>query len=457
MAAHRKANLQLDEMLSRAGWSRKELVRRVNQRARARGVHLNTDASRVRNWLAGQHPQPPAPEVLSELFSEQLGYPILPTDLGLPATDEHEVGLHYSESIAATVIAVAELGRCAVRRRGFLHHGTFLAVAAIAPSHDWLLAVLDATEPRSGGRVGTGQVGLIREAFAGFLQADATGNGSHARSALTGYLNSRVLPLLQDTNPHSEASAQLFAAAAEQASLLGWMATDDDQQALAQRYLIQALRLAQESGDIALGANILADMADQAQSLGYPREALRLAISGRHGLTPGDSPAITARLWALQARAHAGLSDPAAAAHSVIESERAFDRINSDTEPGCARFNDEVYLSGKWADTFVELQRPVEAARFARRSISAAAEQNRVRREALSQIALARAALARRDLDASLYAAHQALDLSTTVESWRCLTAVSGLRPQLGPYRSVTAVREFDTRAQEILTQAHLN
>ncbi|MGH3905526.1 MAG: hypothetical protein ACRDTE_15270 [Pseudonocardiaceae bacterium] len=457
MAAHREANLQMDEVLTRAGWSRKELARRVNQRARARGVHLHTDASRVRNWLAGQQPQSPAPELLSELFSEQLGYPIMPTDLGLPATDEHELGLHYSESIAATVVAVAELGRCAMRRRGFLHHGTFLAVAAVAPSHDWLLAVLDATEPRSGGRIGAGQVGLIREAFAGFLQADATGSGSHARSALTEYLNGRVLPLLQDANPRSEAGAQLFAAAAEQASLLGWMATDDDQQALAQRYLIQALRLAQESGDTALGANILADMADQALSLGYPREALRLATSGRHGLTRADSPATTARLWALQARAHAALGDPAAAAHAVIESERAFERINPDTEPEWARFNDEVYLSGKWADTFVELGRPVEATRFARRSVSAAAEQNRARREALSQIALARAALARRNLDAALHAAHRALDLSTTVESWRCLTAVSNLRSQLGPYRSVTATREFDARAQEVLTQAHLN
>lgn len=281
----------MDEVLARVGWSRKELARRVNQRARMRGVHLNTDASRIRNWLAGQQPQSPAPEVLSELFSEQLGYPILPTDLGLPATDEHELGLRYSESIAATVVAVDELGRCALRRRGFLHHGTFLAVATIGPSHDWLLAVLDATEPRPGGRIGTGQVGLIREAFAGFLQADATGSG-HGREALTEYLNSRVLPLLQDANPHSEAGAQLFAAAAEQASLLGWMATDDDQQALAERYLIQALRLAQESGDTALGANILADMAEQALALGYLpgkpcdwRPAAAMASPGQTGQT----------------------------------------------------------------------------------------------------------------------------------------------------------------------------
>ncbi|MGH3834728.1 MAG: hypothetical protein ACRDSF_03345 [Pseudonocardiaceae bacterium] len=104
---------------ARTGWSRKELARRVNQRARRRSAHLNTDASRVHYWLAGQHPQPPVPELLSELFSEQLGYPITPTDIGLEATDEHEVGLRYCEQIAATVVAVAELRRYDVRRRGF--------------------------------------------------------------------------------------------------------------------------------------------------------------------------------------------------------------------------------------------------------------------------------------------------------------------------------------------------
>lgn len=147
----RGANVQLGQTYARTGWSRKELARRVNQRAQARGVHLHTDASRVRNWPAGQQPQPPVPELLSELFSGQVGYPVIPVDIGLPATDEHEVGLRYSETITATVVAVAQLGRYDMRRRGFMQHGTFLVVAAVAPSRDWLLATLDITQRRPGG------------------------------------------------------------------------------------------------------------------------------------------------------------------------------------------------------------------------------------------------------------------------------------------------------------------
>ncbi|MCA1703831.1 MAG: transcriptional regulator, partial [Actinobacteria bacterium] len=325
MGTSRGPNRQMEHLCGLTGWSRTELARRVNQRARIRGIPLNADASPIRYWLAGQHPQPPVPELLCELFSEQLGYPITPTDIGLRATHDYELGLRYSESITATVVAVAELGRYDVRRRGFLRDGAFLAVAAVAPSRDWLLAVLEATESRPRSRIGMAQVNVIRETFAAFQEADVMRGGGHARQALADYLTSRVLPLLHDADPQSDVGTALFTAASEQTYLLGWMAFDDGKQALAQRYLIQALRLAQESGDTALGAHVLAGMADQARMLGHPREALQLATTGRHGLIRVFNPACSADLWALQARAHATLGEEKKAAHAVVESERAFE------------------------------------------------------------------------------------------------------------------------------------
>ena len=457
VADQREVNVRLAEFVVRVGWSRKELARRVNQRAKTRGVHLGTDASRVRHWLEGQHPQPPVPEVLSELFSERLGYPVLPAELGLPAVPEHGLGLWYAESVAATVVALAELGRYDVLRRDFLHQGPFLAVATIAPSHEWLLAILDATQRRPGSRIGEHQLSVIQGAFDDFAEADALHGGGHARRALAEYLVGRVLPMLRDVDPRSDTGAALFAAASEQASLLGWMAIDDDRPALGQRYLIQALRLAQESGDAALGAGVLVGMSHQALMLGYPREARQLAITGRHGLAKAYDPVRASGLWAAEAQAHAALGDTAAAVHAVVESERAFENIDTRATDGRTRFVDNAHLSGLWAEVFVELRRPVEAARFARRSISAAADQNRARREVLSQVALARAGVARNDLDTALRAAHRAVDLSSTVQSSRCLTALRDLRFHISPYRKVSAVREFDERARDVLTPPHLN
>jgi len=98
--------------------------------------------------------------------------------------------------------------------------------------------------------------------------------------------------------------------------------------------------------------------------LGYPREALQLATTGRHGLSRAYSPACASRLFALQAGAHAALGDTTAAVRAVVESERAFEHIDTDAEPEWARFIDNAYLSGEWANTFADLQRPVESTRF---------------------------------------------------------------------------------------------
>lgn len=445
----RGVNGDLERVWARTGWSRKELARLVNRRGQSRGLHLNTDASRIRAWFAGQQPQPPVPAILCELFSEYFGYPVQVEEIGLRFEPDAGLGLAYHSSLGVTVAVVTELGRNDVRRRNYLFTAPFLAAAAVAPSRDWLLATLDATQRRPGGRVGHVEVAAIREAFALYQEADVMLGGGHARRALAQYVTGYVLPLVRDVDPDTDTGTSLFAAASQHVYLLGWMASDDGRQALAQRYLLQALRLAQASGDTKFGAHVLAGMSDQACMLGHPREALQLALAGRHGLTRAYSPACAADLWALQARAHGALGQSREAAHAVAKSERAFERIERDNEPEWARFIDPAYLAGEWANAFGDITRPIESTRFARRSAAEARHQKRARRGALSHIALARAALTSGhvDLDVALHHAHRALDLTLTVKSSRCTTAVSDLRARIQPFHTVTAARDFDERA----------
>ncbi|MGH3670191.1 MAG: hypothetical protein ACRDSH_06090 [Pseudonocardiaceae bacterium] len=453
----RGTNGELERIWARTGWSRKELARRVNRRGQSRGLRLNTDGSRIRAWFAGQQPQPPVPAILCELFSEHFGYPVQPREIGLHCEPDSDVGLVYQSSLRATVALVADLGRNDVHRRDFLRAAPFVAVAAVAPSRDWLLATLDAAQRRPGGRIGHKQVAAIREAFAVYQEADVMRGGGHARRALAQYVTGHVLPLIREINPDTETGASLFAAASEQTYLLGWMAFDDGRQALAQRYLVQSLRLAEASGDAKLGSHVLAGMSDQARMLGHPKEALHLATAGRHGLSRAYSPACAADLWALQARAHGALGESREAAHAVAESEAAFERIERDNEPEWARFIDPAYLAGEWANAFGDIARPIESTRFARRSAAEARNQKRARRGALSQAALARAALTSGhiDLDAAVLNANRALDLAVTVKSSRCTAAISDLRSRIQPFHTVSAARDFDERARLALAASH--
>lgn len=449
MSGPHGANSDLQRTWARTGWSRKELARRVNRRGASRGLYLNTDASRVRAWFAGQHPQPPVPAILCELFSEHFGYLVAPEAIGLRAEADADLGLVYHLSLGATVTVVADLGRNDVYRRGFLQDAPFVAVASVAPSRAWLLAILDATTPRPGGRIDHEQITAIRETFVVYQEIDVMHGGGHARHALTEYVTGQVLPLVRDADPDTTTGASLFAAAAEQTYLLGWMAADDGRDALAQRYLLQALRLAQASGDPMLGAHVLAKMSNQARMLGHPREALQLAIAGRHGLARAHSPACAADLWALQAQAHAALGESRDAAHAIVQSEAAFERVRRDEEPEWARFIDTAYLTGKWAMAFGDIARPVEAIRFARHSATDADHHNRVRRGALSHSALSRAALTpgHIDLDTAVHHAHRALDLTLTLTSSRATHALTDLRTRLRPFHTLALARDFDERA----------
>ncbi len=112
----------------------------------------------------------------------------------------------------------------------------------------------------------------MRNMFGHFQEMDVMQGGGSGRLVLTAYMNEHVYPLLRRTHT-AEVRSALCGAAAEQTYLLGWTAFDNGEHGTAQRYLIQALRLAEESGDVPLGAHVLAGMADQATLLGNPARA----------------------------------------------------------------------------------------------------------------------------------------------------------------------------------------
>jgi hypothetical protein len=373
-------NCALAAYFARTGWSRGELARQVRARARAQGhPHVACDTSSVRRWFAGQVPRPPVGDLIADLFSDRLRLRVTTYDLGWAATPSRDRALVYDRSFPAALDAVTDLARADVDRRTSLATSAFVAAACAAPSRDWLLAALD-----HGDAPGPDRAGGPRGEPAGRLPAAGSAPpgrwswpGDEAgRLALASSLNEGVYPLLRARHP-DPVRIPLLAAAAGQTCLLGWSALDHGAQGTAQRYLIQALRLAQEARDAALGAHVLACMADQAILLGHPEEGSRLAQSGRLGLPRNASRACLADLCALEARAHAVIGDRAAAVRAVSRSQAAFAKATAASEPGWARFVDAVYLYGQYARVMRDLHQPSKAAAFALRAAQAAEKRAR--------------------------------------------------------------------------------
>jgi hypothetical protein len=117
--------------------------------------------------------------------------------------------------------------------------------------------------------------------------------GGYARAALAQYFAHDVHPLLEGKFS-DKIGRELFSDAAEVAQLLGWTAYDDDRHGLAQRYLLQGLRLAQAADDRMMGSRILSNMSHQATYPGHFGQAVQLARAAQEGsralgLAVGDS------------------------------------------------------------------------------------------------------------------------------------------------------------------------
>jgi hypothetical protein len=294
------------------------------------------------------------------------------------------------------------------------------------------------------------QVAGIRDMFALFQEMDVMRGGGHARTALVEYMNSYVFPLLKRDH-EARVQRALYEAAAEQAYLVGWMAYDDGEHGLAQRYLIQALRLAQASNNAALGAHVLAGMSDQANLLGHPHEALMLARAGRRGITADDSPACMADLYIPEGRALAALGEATTAAAAVAQAERTFEQVDHENEPEWARFIDAPYLFGEAAHCFRDLGQASQIERFAGESADGARKQGRARRGALSHAALAIGDLERNDVEGAAAKSLAVIDLAASVNSSRCIETVRDLQRRLKPYGEVHEVQRFNARAGELL------
>ncbi|WP_211336421.1 hypothetical protein [Nocardia tenerifensis] len=442
-------NVHLEEWLTRSGWSRGELARQVRALAFEWGEHhVRPDASSVRRWVdEGERPRPPVPAILADLFSARFGYRVTTYDLGLG--DAVDRSLTYSPSLTETVEAVADLGRADVDRRKLLTTAPFAAVAAIGPSRDWLLNTLDQL-PDERQRVRLEDVTAVKNMFGTFQEMDIFQGGGSGRLVLAAYMNEHVYPLLRRTHTE-EVRRALCGAAAEQTYLLGWMAFDNGEHGTAQRYLIQALRLAEESKDAPLGAHVLAGLADQATLLGHPQEGRRLAQAGRQGLTKANSAACLADLWTLEARALAATGDKVGTAHAVNAAEHAFEQIKPEEEPEWAKFIDEAYICGEWANAFRDLGQPDEAAPHARRSIAYARSQNRARRGALSHAALAVSHIQNRDLEAAHAAGVRTVNLSSKVKSSRSVEAVRDIQQRMATFGPHPLVVDFNERARTLL------
>ncbi|WP_326795489.1 regulator [Streptomyces sp. NBC_01808] len=296
-----------------------------------------------------------------------------------------------------------------------------------------------------GQRVTQGDIGAMRSVAEMFRALDNAYGGGHARQALVRYLEHEVEPMLRGT--YNEATGRrLFSAAADLTRLAGWTSYDIAAHGLAQRYFVQALRLAQASGDRAYGSYVLVTMSRQAVYLGHGREAVQLTRVAQQGVGGGAPPVVQALLHAAEARGHGLLGEVRACTTSLARAERALESARpGEDAPHWARFFDEAQLADEFGHCHRDLQQYRAAAQHAERSLQLRAA-GFARSRVFCRLVLATARLGLGEVEQACVLGAEAAQQAAEMRSARAAEYVRDFERRLEPYRDAPPVRAYRER-----------
>ena len=431
------------------------------QMASSTGLHQN----RLSNYKTGKH----APKEYSVFaaFADGLGLTasarqalgldasaLAPASFGVPQprpASFAEVSLDYPGTADQAAGNVASLWRADLADQSALVRTGIDPGAWRDSSLRWLVDPVGPpdADQLGGVRIGIGDVERFRVTVETFAQLDDRFGGGHARQALVQYLNVDAERMLRGRYTGAIGSA-LFSAVAEATLLAAWMSYDAaPRSALAQRYFIQALGLAQAGGDRVLGAGILDAMSHQATYTGRFVEAANLARAARTGTTGVATPTLTAHFHTMEARALARLGDAKGCDRALAEAVREFERRRPENDPGWFQYFDDAELSAEFGHCLRDLRRPVDAARYASVSAETVNEAGFVRSDFFATMVLADAHLAAGDLEQACATALRALTAGELIRSGRCVNYLREFRQHLTRAADTTLVTGFEEQCRD--------
>ncbi|WP_128983255.1 regulator [Streptomyces roseicoloratus] len=500
-------NRQLAALIAEAGFSNAGLARRVDQLGLEHGLDLRYDKTSVTRWLRGQQPRGTTPALIAEVFTRRLGRRLSAQDLGLDACAPVYAGLEFAATPEEAVDIVSGLWRKDSGSHAELRKIAFTPAGLVVPSRDWLIGRADervargepgggaggarpgpgtgpgagagpgaalgggtrgqGADPRvpaqgrysvprqrgtdrgPGQRVSSGDIAALRSVGELFRTLDHAYGGGHARQALVRYLEHEAEPMLRGTYGES-VGRRLFGAAADLTRLAGWTSYDIAAHGLAQRYFVQALRLAQAAGDRAYGSYVLVTMSHQAVYLGHGREAVQLARVAQQGVGSAAPPVVQALLHAVEARGHGVLGDSRACGASLARAERALEAARpGDEVPYWARSFDEAQLADEFGHCHRDLQQYRAAAQHAERALQLRAP-GFARSRLFCRVVLASARLALGELDQACALGAEAAQQASEMRSARATEYVRDFERRLEPYRDAPAVRTYRDRVSAL-------
>lgn len=436
-----ESNFLLKNLLEEAGVSHSGLASRMNRKLGTRYDHAS-----VARWIRDRAvPRHQAPEVICTILSQALKRPILLTDIGM-----RTLGHAYqrTDNLAGAVNRATALWAQDTKHPDFLASvEPFHGAEAIVPVFEWENSPGDLDVARKGNRaVGVSDLVRFQMARQRYQEMYRLVGGVPVRGRISAFLSQQVAPVLLQGSYSDAVGRKLFQVAGSLTALAGVCAYDASRQALAQRYFLQALRMAKASGDRSLGGYVVALMSNQAMSMRQYQRVVQYANTALHGTRGGLSPALRADLYTMQSRAFARLGDRVSCHTHMARAENLAGRIRLDEEPDETSYVQVGLVETQLSEALRQLGDLTAAERYAAESVrtaNLAHSRGQVHRYA----GLAIIRIQRSRVDEALPAAWEMLRRAGGMESVRLNDRVRSVRDAFARRSGEPEIRDFIEQA----------
>ncbi|MGY4973153.1 Tat pathway signal protein [Streptomyces nigrescens] len=455
----RSRNTLLRDVIKAAGVTYEALAHSVRSIAGEAGDGVRTNRSAIAHWVAGATPSESTARYLAEALSRQLRRPVTLSEIGLAASPSEDSPAWRLDTLAA----LNELGRddLDMGRRRALTAAAYSVAALAVPGSAWWTHMAERSTMGSTTRrptVGRRDLEAVRDMTAMFSRIDQRHGGGHARTAVVQYLTTDVAAYLNGHFADDHVRREMFSAAGELAYLSGWMAFDNAQHALAQRYFTTAVSLAAQADDAPMAGHVLRAMAHQAVDLGHPGHALNVAVASVDGARYAlATPRERALLGVVHARALAAVGQKKPAVAALLRAEDDLSSARSgDEDPARVFFFSEASLAHETACTLRDIGDLNGAQRQFRRSVRTRAASSFTRTHAVTLGYLGAVQARQGAIEEACATWSRALDSMDGIHSARARRTATDMRRALSPVRGrgISVVAELDHRAAAYLAES---
>jgi hypothetical protein len=354
-------NEALLKHLEQLGWSMRGFARRVYERCQAVGLPNSVSPSTVSRWCKNETvPSAELAAAACHVLSSALRQQVTPESLGWPAdtTDIAAESLEYRD-LAHAVRMLSKLWELDSMRRRSIVRNTFFTGVFGPASREALVMPPDAEiSGRGTYKVTAADIELLEDHTSLYGKLDAQHGGGKFRSVFAAFLDTHATPLLNGFFS-ARAGRRLYGSVADAVLAMASMAYDDQLPGLAQRYDLQAMRLAQAIGDRARIARVHIHQARLAAAQGDRKDVLTHARSAVLA-SDGAPPLVKAYAAITEARAWAFNGNPDQTLHAVTRARDGFNRAGPASNPRWLAWFDRPELEGQaaWALTVAGLAEP---------------------------------------------------------------------------------------------------